>query len=182
MRVLTPMPGRLAAVQDVQVLAGDVRDADIVARAVADQDAVVVSLGMLPTWRRVTLFSRGIGNVIAAMQAAGVTRLIYLTGVGAGDSRGHGGFWFDNLVQPLLLREIYADKDASEVLVRASGLQWTIVRPALLTNGSTTARYRILTQLQHIVASTIARGDVAHFVLDELERNEFVGAAPLLTY
>ena len=180
-RVLARSPPRSPAA-GVQVVAGDARAAAVVADAVAGQDAVVVAIGRRPTLRPVALFSQALGNVVLAMSQAGVARLVYLTGVGAGDSRGHGGFWYDRVIQPVLLRTIYADKDASEQLVRACPLRWTLVRPARLTNGSTTAQYRILNDLRHIVAGTIARGDVAHFVLDELERNEFVGKAPLLTY
>ena len=145
-------------------------------------DAVIVAVGMPPTMRATTLFSQVLGNVISAMTGAGVTRLLYITGVGAGDSRGHGGFIYDHLLLPLLLARVYEDKDRSENLLRASALRWTIVRPGFLTNGPTTGRYRILTHLSHVVASDISRGDVAHFVLDELERNEFVGKTPLLSY
>ena len=167
-------------VGDVRV--GDVRDASRVASAVAGQDAVIVTIGMQPTLRDVRLFSSAISNVIAAMQQAGVARVMYVTGVGAGDSFGHGGFWYDSVLRPLLLNRIYEDKDRSEAILRTSPLAWTIVRPALLTNGPTTARYRIFNDLNHIVAGRISRGDVAHFILDELERNEFAGRTPLLTY
>ena len=61
-------------------------------------------------------------------------RLIAVTGLGAGDSRGHGGFIYDAVVFPLLLKRVYDDKDVQERIVRSSGLDWTIVRPGLLTN------------------------------------------------
>lgn len=176
------LPTRRSWRSAVDLQLGDARDAATMADAVADRDAVIVAVGTVPTLRTVTLFSSSIGNVIAAMRRAGVARLVYVTGVGAGDSRGHGGFWFDRIIQPLLLRRIYEDKDRSESMVRASQLDWTIVRPALLTNGPITTRYRIINAVHHISATNIARGDVAHFMLDELERNEFVGRTPLLTY
>ena len=45
------------------------------------------------------------------MKAAGVKRLISVTGLGAGDSRGHGGLLYDAVIFPLLLRRVYDDKD-----------------------------------------------------------------------
>ena len=56
------------------------------------------------------------------MKAAGVKRLITVTGFGAGDSRGHGGFGYDWIVFPLLLKRVYDDKDVQEWIVRLSGL------------------------------------------------------------
>jgi hypothetical protein len=41
-------------------------------------------------------------------------------------------------------RIIYADKDAQEWITRRSRLDWTIVRPSVLTNGPRTGAYRVL--------------------------------------
>ena len=67
------------------------------------------------------------------MASNGVRRLVGITGVGAGDSRGHGGLVYDTFLRPIVLRQVYADKDRQEAVVRASGLDWVVVRPALLT-------------------------------------------------
>ena len=72
------------------------------------------------------------------MKAAGVKRLIAVTGLGAGDSRGHGGFLYDAVAFPLLLKRVYDDKDVQEWIIKSSGLDWTIVRPGLLTNSPAT--------------------------------------------
>ena len=182
LRVLTREPRHFAVAPSVECCAVDMAQPAAMARALVDQEAVIIAMGARPTWRALTSMSLCARRVVAAMIEARVERLLCVTGVGVGDSRGHGGYWFDRIVQPLLLRQIVADQEAAETVVRASSLRWTIVRPALLTNGSMTARYRILTELQHIVAATIARRDVVHFLFDELERNEFVGKSPLLTY
>lgn len=42
--------------------------------------------------------------------------------MGTGDSRGHGGFFYDYLILPYLLGEIYKDKDRQEVLLRDSAI------------------------------------------------------------
>lgn len=164
---------------------GDARDEAALAQAVQGQDAVIVCVGMPVTRRPVTLFSDVMAAVLGAMSVAGVQRLLYVTGIGAGDSRGRGGFLHDRVLFPLLLRTIYADKERSEAMVMASSTQWTICRPGFLTNGPMLARYRILTRLsllQHFRAGDIARADVAHFLLDEAERGEFVGQAALVCY
>jgi NAD(P)H-binding len=72
--------------------------------------------------------------LVDAMKAAGVKRLIAVTDLCAGDSRGHGGLLYDAVVFPLLLKRVYDDKDMQEWIIRSSGLDWTIVWPGLLTN------------------------------------------------
>jgi uncharacterized protein YbjT (DUF2867 family) len=72
------------------------------------------------------------------------------------------------------------DKEAQEALVRASGLDWTIVRPGGLTDGPRTGSYRFGMDAS-LTAGRVTRADVADFILRELERNEFVRMAPAIT-
>jgi putative NADH-flavin reductase len=120
--------------------------------------------------------------VLAAMAEHGVRRLLCITGIGAGDSKGHGGFLYDRIFNPLLLKTIYQDKNRQEALIKASNTDWTIVRPAFLTNGPLTRNYRVLTDLSGVTAGKISRADVAHFMLVELAANHYLGQTPLLTY
>lgn len=164
------------------MIQGDILDPETVQQALAGQEAVCVTIGIGITWRPVTVFSYGIRNVLEAMHQQGVRRLICITGIGAGDSKGHGGFLYDRLFNPLLLKTIYEDKDRQEALIKASETDWTIVRPGFLTNGPLTKKYRVITDLRGITAGRISRGDVAHFILDELATNRYLKQTPLLTY
>ena len=114
------------------------------------------------------------------MKAAGTKRLITVTGLGAGDSRGHGGFGYDWIVFPLLLKRVYDDKDVQEGIVRSSGLDWTIVRPGLLTNRPGTGRYRILTASKDWQFGMISRADVADFLVRQVDDRSLIGTTPLL--
>ena len=58
-----------------------------------------------------------------------------------------GGFFHDHVAQPLLLRSTYQDKDRQEDEIRKSGLNWTIVRPAMLSDGLATNDIQALTDL-----------------------------------
>jgi len=166
----------------LQMVAGDILDPSQVQQAVAGQEAVCLTIGVGVTWKPVTVFSQGTKNVLAAMAEHGVRRLVCVTGIGAGDSAGHGGFLYDWLFKPLLLKTIYEDKDRQEALIRASDTDWTIVRPGFLTNGPLTGNYRVLTDLWGIKADRISRADVAHFMLAELTEPLYVKQIPLLTY
>jgi putative NADH-flavin reductase len=168
--------------EGLRVLAGDILDPAVVRQALAGQEAVCLTIGVGITFKPVTVFSRGTQNVLAAMAEQGLRRLMVVTGIGAGDSKGHGGFLYDRIFNPLLLRTIYEDKDRQEALIRAADADWTIVRPGFLTNGPLTGKYRVISDLTGVTAGKISRADVAHFMLQELAENRYLGQTPLLTY
>ena len=164
-----------------RIVGGDVLDQAAVERAMDGQEVVVCSLGSGLSFARMTMLSEGTSRLVAAMTAKGVRRLVCITGVGAGDSRGHGGFVYNWLIRPTILRQVYADKDRQEAVVRGSGLDWIIVRPAVLTDGPVTGRYQALTDLKGVQSDKISRADVADFVLKQITGDRFVGKTPLLT-
>ena len=161
---------------------GDVGKAADVQGAIVGQDAVCTCVGVNPTRKPVELSSRGAGNVLAALRDAPNTKFIAVTGVGAGDSRGHGGFFYDKIFQPFALGTIYADKDREEALIKTSAADWLIVRPGFLTNGARTGKYRTITDLRGVTAGKISRADVADFILNQLETPSLFRQTPLLTY
>jgi len=102
--------------------------------------------------------------------------------MGAGDSRGHGGFLYDRLILPLLLRKVYEDKDRQDDVIRASSLDWVIVRPAVLNDEAARGRVRAVTDLSEVHGGKIARADVARFVVDQLTADTWLHRAPLVLW
>ena len=168
--------------EKLTVIEGNIVDKEAVKRAVEGQDAVCVTIGIKPTRKPVSVFSIGTKNVVEAMTSSPAKKLICVTGIGAGDSKNHGGFFYDKVINPLLLRTIYQDKDRQEEIVRKSGLDWVIVRPGFLTNESLTGKYQALVDLAGVTAGKISRADVAHFILQELKEEKYLRTTPLLTY
>lgn len=168
---------------DIRLEEGDARDPAALRRALDGCDAVVSALGARrPTLiRPVTLFSDGTRALIAAMAERGVRRLVCITGLGAGDSVGHGGFLYDRMIQPLVLRTIYQDKDRQEALIRQSALDWVIVRPTVLTNKPATGRVRALVDLAGFRGGKIPRADVARFVVAQANSDTWLRRTPLIT-
>ena len=130
-------------------VSGDALDSETVRNALRDVDVVIQTLGVdiapRAIFEHTALFSQSTRILVDVMKAAGVKRLITVTGLGAGDSRGHGGLLYDAVIFPLFLKRVYDDKDVQEWIIRSSGLDWTIVRPGPLTNNPATGRYRVLT-------------------------------------
>ena len=163
---------------------GDALNRGDIDRALEGVDAVIQSLGVAfgpgPVLKGTTLFSKSARVLVDAMRAKGVKRLIAVTGLGAGDSRGRGGLLFDALFFPLVLKRVYDDKDVEEQIVRASELDWTIVRPGTLTSGTATGRYQVLTDPKSWHGGTISRSDVGEFLARQVEERTYIGQTPVL--
>ncbi len=174
---------KASALKGARLVIGDVRDEKALREALKGQDAVVSALGTPASpFREVTLLSTATRALVAAMKAEHVSRLVLITGMGAGDSAGHGGFLFDNVIFPLLLKKVYADKNRQEAIVRDSGLDWILVRPSVLNDKPSRGAVRALTDLSDVHGGTIAREDVASFVLDQLRADAWLQRSPLITW
>ena len=161
------------------VVRGDVLEPESLREAVADQEAVVCVLGHGKFLRPTSILSQGTRNLIAAMREAGLRRLVCQTSLGVGDSFGRMGLYYTLFVVPVILQFYFWDKYRQEKAIRASGLDWTIVRPAALTNGPRRGAYRHGEEIgSWIVTLSISRADTAAFLLDELSESRYLHRAP----
>ncbi len=108
-------------------------------------------------------------------------RLICITGIGAGESKGHGGPIYNKMIQPFLLKTIYEDKTRQEELIRYCNRDWVVVRPAQLTDGPAQGCYAMLKEVRGVQTTTISRADVAAFCADQLVSNKYLYQFPILT-
>lgn len=181
--VLVRSPEKATDLKGAKIVVGDARDEKALRQAIKGRDAVISALGTPASpFREVTLLSTATRALVNAMKAEQVSRLITITGLGAGDSKGHGGFLFDNLIYPLLLRKVYADKNRQEAIVNGSDLDWTIVRPSILNNKQEHKAVRTLTDLSDVHGGTISREDVATFLLDQVTSSTWLKKTPFITW
>ncbi|MBP1179795.1 NAD(P)-dependent oxidoreductase [Methylobacterium sp. PvR107] len=160
---------------------GDALNAVDVASALEGVNVVVQALGvpMKDLLGPVNLFSNATGVLVPAMEKAGVRRLIAVTGFGTGDSRQAIGF-LQRVPFRLVFGRAYDDKDVQEMRIRKSGLDWTFVRPGVLTTGSASGRYKVLSDPSSWCNGLISRADVAHFIVEEIERPSYLRKAVVL--
>ena len=165
-------------------LEGDALDRDTIERALVGVDAVIQTLGVSSApeliFSGTRLFSAATRVLVKAMEASAVRRLICVTGFGAGDSRGRGGLLY-NAALRLFLGRVYADKDVQERIIRRSRLDWTIVRPTILTNGPRTGAYRVLIDPRDWTSGSISRADVADFLVAQIDDASLLHKTPTLT-
>jgi putative NADH-flavin reductase len=160
----------------VRVVKGDALDKDSVEQAVRGQEAAIYAIG-IKTIGRTTLFSESTRILIDAMERNRVKRLVCITGVGAGETKGHGGFLYDRILFPLVTKRVYADKEVQETLIQKSSLDWVIVRPAMFREGSPSGKLEAVTDVRGVTLTRVSRVEVAAFVLDQLTDGRYLRKA-----
>ncbi len=162
---------------EVAQVKGDVRDADIVARAIAESNAVLSALGSRSLGKS-DLLDRATANILSGMKQHGLRRVIILGAAGAAPGAdkymSHANRFVLEIIRHTLLKYPFLDQAAQEHRLKTSELDYTIVRPPRLTNGPYTGRYRIEADGLPKGAKSIARADVADFMLKQLDDQRFL--------
>jgi len=123
--------------------------------------------------------AEGTINIIEAMKRVNVKRLMVISAMGVGES------WDSlSLVNKFffaaLMKSTRKDHEVQEAAVKASGLDWTIIRPSGLTNNPRTGVYSVGENIPS-KTSQISRADVADLILNELENRKLIGKAVTIT-
>lgn len=170
-------PSRLPAQPGLATVGGNVLDPVAVATCLKGSEAVVCVLGSHGNKKPIE--AQGTQHILAAMRETGVRRIVVVTSLGVGDSREQIPFLF-RIIMDISLKSIMAAKEEQERLVKASGLDWTIVRPGGLMDGPRTGTYRFGVD-RALKSGRIARADVADFVLRQLTDETFLHQTPAVT-
>jgi putative NADH-flavin reductase len=167
----------------LEKMQGDALKSGDVEAALVGVDVVIqiLGVGLRDLFRPVHLFSDATRVLVAAMRSQGVKRLICVTGFGAGDSRASISC-LQRLPFQIVFRRAYEDKSLQEKLVKESELDWTIVRPGVLTSGPRTSHYRILSEPAQWRNGIISRADVAEFLVRQIGDRMYIHMAPVLIH
>lgn len=161
------------------VVKGDVLDATSLEAAMHGQEAVLSALGHRRFFYPTRILSEGTSNILKAMEAHQVRRLVCETSLGIGDSAGRMGLYYTCFIIPLILPFYFWDKTRQERIIAGSSAHWVIVRPGALTNGTKHGRLRHGSGVGSFLRTVrVSRADVAEFMLDQLASNTYLRAAP----
>ena len=155
----------------------DVEDTPALKDALTGADVVISTLGGAgsgPT----TVCTDGIRTALAAMTATGVKRLIAVSAHGVLETHDRSLY---SLAVWAGVADRMRDKETMEALISASGLGWTIVRPPKLSNRPAGGNSRVGTGLPIRIWSSVARADLAAFLIDEAENPQHVRSYPRIT-
>lgn len=160
----------------VRAVTGDARDVAAVNAAVDGQDAVLSALGSR-TLAQDDLLEVSGANIVAAMKANDVERIVVLGAAGAvrpamgGSSLGIQ--LVSRAVTKTLLRYPMASQKMLQLMIARSGLDYTIVNPPRLLDVPGTGQYRVLEERMPRNGRQIARADVAAFMVAQLTSSAY---------
>jgi len=140
----------------INILLGDATNPADVLQAMPSHDVVIDTIGGTTPWKTTQLETTSARNIITAMHTAGVPKLIVVTMMGLGISRTQ-------------------DKTNVESEVLASGLQYVIVRPPILTEAPSTGPAKVFTP--PATAHKITRSDLANFLVDQITNTRYQNQA-----
>jgi len=165
----------------VEIVLGDLQDRQAIAQCVRGADAVISALG--PNSLKVQgdkPIMHGMSNIIAAMERSGVRRLIQISTASYRDPK--DGFAFKTqaivLLIKLMVRKAYEDIRATGELIADSNLDWTLVRIPNLKDGPADGKLDVGWYGRTKLGMTLFRGNLAKFLVEQVEDRKFVRAAP----
>ena len=147
----------------------DALDADAVEKVfegIEDLDAVVSTIGGTP--KEPLADSAGNINIIEAAKKRGVKKFVLVTSIGAGDSKDAPPETVYETLQPVLV-----EKSKAEEALRASGMDYVIVRPGGLKSEPATGTAKLTEDTS--VCGAIHREDVADLVIKVLLKDDCNG-------
>lgn len=163
------------------VALGDVRRPVSVRAAVAGHDiaiSAIASAGRHPDG----LFSDGTRTIVEALTIERVQRFVCVSSRGVNQHDPGLPLIYRRVIRPLFLREIYADMRLMEEVVRASSLDWTLVRAPKLVDAPARGSYRVEDGHNPAGGWSLSRADLSSFVLDQVDSREWQGRAPTPAY
>ena len=170
----------IAKGHEVQAFEGDVLDEATVASFVEGCDVVLSTLGPRDK-SPVDLCSRGMRNIVQAMKAHGVRRLVQVTGAMIGHPHERLG-WMYKFIAALVPEAALRNRRLQEEIVKTSGLDWTLVRPTRLTDEPGRGIFRDGEHEKIGALAHISREDVAEAMLRAAEDKTTIGRALSLQY
>jgi len=158
----------------LKIVVGNLNEPLKMKDTISGADACISALGGGSLTKHSIEIINGIKNIISIMEITNVHRLIYLSSLGANESRYLIPQPLRFILTNFLLRVTLADHNNNENNIRKSRLQWTIVRPGGLTNGQLTGDLRHGAENSKIKGSTsISRANVASFMIQQLTNTSY---------
>lgn len=160
---------------NLKTVVGNLNDKVKLKEAIYGADACISVLGGGSLTKHSPEIIAGIDNIVSIMEKESVNRFIYLSSMGAGESRFIMRPLIRFFIADLMLRVPLADHTTNEQRIAKSSLKWTLVRPAGLTNGPKTGRLKHGKTIKVLNGSPqISRSNVASFLLDQLTDTNYI--------
>ena len=165
--------------QNLEIIAGDVLENSVLEKSMNGIEVVLSALGRGNSLKSGNLISSVMILLIPAMQKNNVSRIIFLSAFGVGESFRQAS-WLQKIAFRFPFKDIYADKLKGETLLKQSNLNWTLVYPVLLTDKPFTGRYSVVERTNMKGFPSVSRADVADFMLSQITDTRYLKKSPII--
>lgn len=154
---------------NLQIVQGDVMKPETLDKYLKNKDVIVSAIGK-NSLKNTILYSKGNKNLLESMKRVGANRAFFISASGLEVNPSHSLLvkFATKFILQSLLRNMYADLLRMEKIVKASDINWTIMRPPKLLDTSLTGSYRTAIDKFIINGLKISRSDVAHFIVNNI--------------
>ena len=160
---------------NLKIVIGDLKNTEKLKEAISGADACISVLGGRSLTKHSPEIISGIDHIVRLMEQESVNRFIYMSSMGAGESRYIMPPLIRLFIAGIMLRVPLADHTTNEQRIAKSNLKWTLVRPAGLTNGPKTGRLKHGKTIKVLKGSPqISRSNVASFLIDQLTDTNYI--------
>jgi putative NADH-flavin reductase len=175
-------PARLPFIhKNLKMFQGDIDDAGLVDKGIIGQEAVICAIGPTKDGSK-NIMTIAAYHIITAMERHGVRRLVTLTGAGVRDPNDLPQFR-DRAISAMLrltARDVLDDAIRHVEAIRASDLDWVVVRAGILTDTPAGGEIHV-GYLGKGSGPRISRADVATFMLQQLSEDTYLHQAPMIS-
>jgi putative NADH-flavin reductase len=163
---------------NLKIITGNLDDKEKLQESIAGSDACISALGGNSLTRHAVEIVAGVDRIVTVMEECGVRRFVYLSSIGAGESRFYMPQPIRFFIADVMLRVPLADHNANEKRIAGSSLQWTVIRPGGLTDGPKTGNLKHGSEKIVLKGNAnISRSNVASFMLEQPEDTTYISKA-----
>jgi putative NADH-flavin reductase len=182
-------PSRIAERAGLTVVDGTPAKVTDLAAAILDTEAVISALGNVRTsdmpWSRQVspprFMTGAMRNAVAAMKTADLRRIVIVSALGVGNSLPVAPAYYRCTIQHTNLATTFADHNLVDREIRQAGVDWTLLRPVLLTNSAKPQPAQVRYVPDKPAHMRISRREVARFAVDAVNDPALIGRDPILS-
>lgn len=167
----------------IELIQGGVFEPDKLKTHFEGCEAIISALGTGTNNTYTEVYSQGGRNILSAMRATGIKRLITITsGLVDMSDPSTDNFFLNRIIRPNYNKVYYDQTRWETILDDTEDIDWTCVRPPYLTNKPFTGQYRV--QAKHCPKGgrKISRADLADFIVQQIDSDEFIRQKPVIAY
>ncbi len=182
-KALARTPEKLDALKgQISIVKGDARDPATIDALLQGSDVVISALGPVKADGDAAkmISTTATGHIIQSMQENNIGRYILVSGAAVkmpGDNRKLTG-WLVQKMAAIALPDTLKDKQAEYQLLAESSIQWTLVRCPLIAAKPFKSEPRA--SLDTLTSFNQRAGDLAHFLIEQIDSEEFARKGPFL--